>query len=120
MDTTRVNKTELLETLRANRAAHRANFEEALDAYRDRVVGWLEQRLDAARRGERVEMAFQSPIPEDFTREYDRAIRMLEMSLDDEIEISSRDFDQLVMDNWSWTPRFAANTMSYLAVEGDQ
>jgi hypothetical protein len=42
------------------------------------------------------------PEPQDHTIDYDRVIKMLEMSVDSLIELDEGAFDQYVMDNWSW------------------
>lgn len=40
------------------------------------------------------------PTISDNSAAYDHAIRMMELSVDTEIELSANEFDQYVMDNW--------------------
>lgn len=112
----KVKKQELIEALTANREGHRAKFLAAQEAYRARVIDILDQRLADARAGRQIDLTFYLPVPEDHTADYDRELRMLEMEVEDTVSLDSRLFDQLVMDNWAWSPAFAA-TNSVYAVE---
>jgi hypothetical protein len=47
--------------------------------------------------------------PSDHTKDYDRVVAMLEMSVDETIILDAHDFDQYVMDNWDCS-RFALST----------
>ena len=53
--------------------------------------------------------------PQDQTADYDRAIRMMEMSEDEIIEISELDFECYVLDNWAWKKNFLISNMGYSA-----
>lgn len=109
----RVRTEELLGILRANRDAHREIFNKAQVKYRERVIAELDQRLKDAREGRQIDMIIHLPVPEDHTSDYDAEIRMLEMSTTKEIKIRRHEFDNYVMDNWSWSRSFAANSISY-------
>lgn len=111
-----ITKSELRAVLVTNREGHREKFLAAQDAYRKRVIDILDARLEDARKGRDVDMHFRLPVPQDHTEDYDREIRMLDMEVGDTITLREHEFDQLVMDNWSWTPTFAA-TNSVYAVE---
>jgi len=50
----------------------------------------------------------------DQTRDYDRAIAMLEMSVEGEITVSEADFRTFVMDDWNWRSQFKHSNMAYL------
>jgi hypothetical protein len=110
-----VKKSALLDVLRANREQHRDIFLEAQHGYRERVVSVLDQRLNDAREGRKINLIFMFPEPEDHTEDYDREIRMLEMHTGDEVTIDSRLFDQIVMDRWGWKNSFASSTQQYLS-----
>ena len=111
-----INKIALRETLVKNRKNHRAKFLAAQKAYRARVIEILDSRLADAREGREIDMHFKMPVPQDHTSDYDMQIRMLDMEVGDEVTLRDHEFDQLVMDNWSWTPAFAATNAVY-AVE---
>jgi len=44
---------------------------------------------------------------------YKRAIRMLELSVEDIIEVEEDIFNQLVLDEWSWKNQFVNLTLLY-------
>jgi len=108
-----INKAELRAVLVQNRDGHRAKFLAAQDAYRKRVIDILDQRLADARAGRKINLASQLPTPEDYTSDYDREIRMLDMEVGETIVLDAHEFEQFVMDNWSWSPRFAATAAAY-------
>src|SRR5258708_7168929 len=107
LDEVRVTKEDLLKALQDNRAEHRQIFEEAIDAWHKSVQEKLAKMVEQAKRGpEHVELMVGLPRPEDHTKDYDRVIRMITMSKDDEFELSERDFAQFVMDEWGWQAAF--------------
>ncbi len=114
MDTVKVRVVELLKTVKENRDSHRALFLEAQRNYRQQMVKELDVMLGDARAGRKIRRAVSMPEPEDHTPDYDRVIRMLEMSVDDEVELHESDFSRYVLDQWEWARSFAANTMAYV------
>jgi len=54
-------------------------------------------------------------FPMNQTPEYDQAIRMLEMSVEDEVELTAGEFSQFVMDRWHWKQQFSATNSAYIA-----
>jgi len=112
-DTVVVQKDKLVETLTANRDAHRAIFEEALEGYKVRSIELLEEHIERIKKGKVERIIVSLPVPEDHTDDYDRALTSLEWSIFDEVELSMREFDQYVRDNWSWKGEFTATTSMY-------
>lgn len=108
-----VKKPELVAAVEKNRAGHRKIFEEALDGYKAKQVELLEAQLKRLRAGKRLTMSYYLPVPEDHTKDYDRVLRMLEMSLLDVVEISQEDFAKYVMDDWEWRRQFLASNSAY-------
>lgn len=113
MQIVRVKKTELLEKLKANRDEHRQIFLEALDGYHEAAMAALEERIKEAKENKRVNLFFTLEQPVDQTKEYDRVIKMLEMSVDDEVELTQQEFANYVMDDWSWMGQFLASNAQY-------
>ena len=120
MQSIKVSKATLLAVLVKNRAAHRAIFEEAMDGYRKEVIKQLDAQLNRAKAGKRVNLAFALYEPQDQTKDYDRAIGMLEMSLEDDILLAENDFKCYVLDDWSWKQKFLASNSTYSKMAGDQ
>lgn len=128
MENMHFKKSELLAVLKANRKRHYAIFLEACDGYTKKAVELIEQRLEMAKSGKRVGLSFSLAEPVNQTRDYDRAIKMLEMTTAATIVLSEGDFSQYVMDDWHWKRQFLASNMSYsetaasafVALSGDE
>jgi ribosomal protein S28E/S33 len=75
----------------------------------------LEKHIRAIKTGRVARVQVHIPEPQDYTREYDRALKMLEISVDDIIELDEETFAQFVMDDWDWKRQFLNSTASYSA-----
>lgn len=114
MEKITVDKAELLEILERNRDQHRAVFEEALTGFKEKVVKDLEQWIADIRAGRTVtDVRIIRLAPRDHTRDYDRAIEMIKMSLADTVELTEKDFQFYVQDDWGWQREFLANARTY-------
>ncbi len=113
MESVKIKKDELLAAIRENRTEHREVFEEALEGWRRAAQTQLEERLDALLHNRVPDIVFSLPAPQDQTKEYDKIIRMLEMSVDDIIELEEHQFAQYVMDDWSWKGRWSQSNSAY-------
>ena len=102
MKTVKVKRAELLTILVKNRDTHYENVIDLNHERIDTIVAWMESELN------NYKLADKKPSPKDFPEipdnvsTYDRAIKMMELSVDEEIELSEHEFDQYVMDNWSF------------------
>lgn len=115
METVKVKKSELLAKLKENRAEHREIFEEASAAFRREVIKVLDLRLEDARAGRRIRLRIDLTQPMDQTSEYDQAIAMCEMSVDNEITLSHEHFRCYILDKWHWRDQFIASNAEYSA-----
>lgn len=115
MDKIKVDKVELLKIVRKNREDHAKDYQEALIAYKEAAIKELERMLSAARNGD-IRHTIDVVKPREFLKDYDRAIEMVRMSVDTQIELSYQDFDQWVMNNWTWQESFKNSTGLYKAV----
>lgn len=113
MKEVKVRRSELLTVLETNRGLHQRIFEEALEGYRKKVIETLERQLAAARAGDRVPESIIIRRPVNQQAEYNRAIRMMEMSVEDEIVLSTNEFDAYVMDRWAWKQNFLSSNKMY-------
>lgn len=115
MDSITVDKARLLATLEANRTEHREMFDRAQVAYRVAVIKALDERLERAKNGDKIDVVIRMPEPKDYTEEFDRVISMLGWQEGDTVELDEHDFRRYVLNQWEWASQFAQNTMSYLA-----
>lgn len=118
MKAVNVNKTKLLELVRKNRDQHRAQYEKAFAGYRKECYEVLEANLKALQTDKAHIVRFREQPPEDHTDDYDRAIQMLEMSVDDVIELHASEFSNFVQDDWEWKERWSASNSSYISKSG--
>ena len=109
-----VKKNELLVALRTNRDAHYELFLKAQEGFKKKIVEALEQRIEAARKGRRIEMYINLSEPINKTDAYDTAIEMLEMDVRDEVELSREEFRNFVKDKWEWSGAALATNTSYV------
>ncbi len=113
MQSVKVKKSDLIDVLTKNRDTHRAEYQEALGLYRAAVVKHLEKLLEEVKSEKPFALHVRLPEPSDHTEDYDRELRMLDMSVDDVIELNVQDFDTFIMDNWDWKDSVSATNMFY-------
>lgn len=109
----RVDKNQVLTTLKANRENHRKIFEEALEGYRTEAIKQLDEHIKELKSGKPKRTYINVPYPEDHTEDYDTAIELLEMSVDNEIELDVETFKAFYKDAWGWKQQFLASNSGY-------
>ena len=113
-----MNKTTLLEAVKKNRTLHEANYKEACATFHKKVLERLQSMLQEAEVAA-VDEPFKIPqhvnlvVPMTQLKDYDRAIAMLENSIEDVIELDANEFNQYVLDEWHWKTAFTNSTMNY-------
>lgn len=115
MEKIKIRKETVLEILRENKAKHCIEFEEA-------IIGWISKakikltellaKLDTDQaRALKIELYLPRPVS--YEKEYDKAIKMIEYEIRDEVEISTQDFDKYFLDEWNWKENFLSNSGLY-------
>lgn len=120
MRTVTVKKARLLETLKANREIHAADFEITWDAFRERAkqrVDELLGQVHRARRGEHFDLSLGLVPPQDHSEDYDRAIEMVDWEVGDEVVLQEHEFQQYVQDEWGWKAQTALSNQTYTGSE---
>lgn len=118
-----VRKVELLSKLKLGLEKHQKAFEEATAGHVVAVRAFLTEALERANVGDvsNVHVPRSLESPGNFSKDFERAIAMIEMSVNDEIELDEQTFKQWVMGEWSWANSFEASTMAiggYLSSKG--
>ena len=108
-----IEKNNLLSAIRANREKHVKEFEETHAGYRVALVEELTKKLAEAKEGKRVGQHIEAAEPASHVKDYDRVIRMIEMSTAAEIIITEQQFSQYVLDEWGWQAAFKAMSARY-------
>ena len=115
------NKSDLLRKLHDNREEHLVAFKEARRGWLDAASRALNTRLarlaDAAETGDDLPDVFfgdiQNDTPRSFVKDYDCAIAMLEIHIEETITLSSEDVSRYVLDQWNWSEQFLGATAKY-------
>jgi hypothetical protein len=112
----KMNKGELLSIVRENKEKHIKEFNEAVEDYKTAALKVAEDNLALAQSGDVDKIAKIKGMPQkpnSFEDSYTRAIRMLELSVDEFIEVEEHIFNQLVLDEWTWKQNFVASSALY-------
>lgn len=116
MNAIKMKRLELLEIVSANKEKHIADFVEAIADYKALVLKISTANLKLAKTGDLEEFKNMKPTPAapvSYEDSYKRAVRMLELSVDDIIEVEEDVFNQLVLDEWHWKRTFSAGNAFY-------
>lgn len=126
--TTTMNRLELLEKLRTNRAEHKQIIAEAIVGFYANAVAQLQDALDQAKASQAALKAGEPPrasgrknvhvsleVPRDMTKAYDTVISMMESNVEQTVKLSASEYRMLVMDEWDWSHQFLVLNSSYSA-----
>lgn len=106
LSTVRVDKNSLLNKLIENRKNHKAVYEKALEKWRLKTIKVLNNELEKVKNRKEYQPIIYVQKPNNYTKYYDSTIDLLQASLDDEFELTSKEFSQYVRDEWSWKEAF--------------
>lgn len=116
MNSVKLNRNELLGIVRQNKEKHVKEFVDAVNDFKLAVLKISQDNLKLAEEQDITSIGKIKSIPAfptSYAKSYDKAIRMLELSVDTEIELESHDFDQLVLDEWQWKQSFSTMNSTY-------
>ena len=116
MEKVKVKKAELQDILKKNLEAHKKAFEKAEADYKVAASGLLKEMLADLEAGKSIDRYLKIEEPDNHERDYERALKMLEMSVDETIEISVLEFSRFVEDDWAWKMGFSASNHTLSAV----
>lgn len=106
-----VKKSDLLTKLKENRTQNVVVYRDALVKYRKKAGERLASTLKKIEAGRKFNLSFADiPKPVSYEKEYDKVIGLLEMSVEDETEITSNEYSCYVLDDWTWKNHFFMNS----------
>lgn len=116
MRSVKIDKKKLLAIVRENKEKHINDYNESVEDFKALAVKITNANLELVNTGDlakisRVKSIPQAPVSHE--KEYERAIRMLELSVEKEIEVAEDIFNQLVLDEWAWKNQFIASASLY-------
>lgn len=120
MTAIKCEETELLTVLEKNRENHHAIFLEAQEGYRTLAIAEIEHMLEDARGGKKFARVLTLTVPMDQTKDYDMAIGMLRMSVDEYVTLEEEDYKCYVLDQWRWKQQFSTSNRGYSKSLRDQ
>lgn len=119
MNSVKVDRKKLLKIVTENKEKHITDFNESVEDYKAAVIKLAEANLELVKTGDLEQIARCKPMPGkpvSYENNYTRAIRMLELSVDKEIDVEEDVFNQLVLDEWAWKNAFVASASLYKSI----
>jgi hypothetical protein len=112
MNTVKVNVYNLLEKLESNLGKHKMEYDDMMLNYKLQSIAALQVSLNNFTT-DIFEFAVTPRKPVEHIKDYQRAILMLQMSVEEIIELTEREFSELVMDEWQWKHEFEMTKTLY-------
>jgi hypothetical protein len=119
----KVRRNDLLTELRKNREQHIRDYKEACEGYReqairriDEIAADLRKKIHDLKEGQTIaimNVVFGLNAPVSHEKSYDQIIKMVEMSVDDEIVLTAGQFACFVMDDWEWKAEWTGSMAQY-------
>jgi hypothetical protein len=109
-----VEKAKLLEAVKKNREAHRGIFLKAMEGFKKAYIAELERMSQAVIANKEMQLHIALEMPQDHTKDYDKAIAQLEWDTAEVIPINHQQFNNFVLDEWGWSQQFSTSNAAYL------
>ena len=107
MESITVKTDDLLVKLQENKNLHVTEYKNLTALYRKSLIEKFNDTLELLDTENvdvyDIELHFGLPIPQDHSNDYDNAIAMLEMTTQEEIQLSESDFMKFVRNQWNWS-----------------
>lgn len=114
MKNLKFTKEFVLVSLKTNRAEHSKIYNEAMAKYKDDALAQLNLTMKKINAGEKFQLWFKLHEPVQHLKEYDRAISMLENSIEaDHVELTPEEYSQYIQDDWQWQHDFLTSNSIY-------
>lgn len=111
-----VGVSDLIATVVGNRAKHIQDYSVALERFHEAAKDALYGRITQVVKKTVKDLRFDLPIPESHVDDYDRVIKMLEMTSNagqNTVVLSEGEQESYVMDNWGWKRMFTETSTFY-------
>lgn len=109
----KVKTSDLLTKIKENREKHITEFEKAEKGFMIDSEQRLKKALKEVRAGKKPERVISFEKPESHAKDYDAIIDMLEMTVDEELDITYEQFQRYARDQWDWTEKFQTLSAVY-------
>jgi len=111
----KVNKADLITAIASNRNEHIKKYNDAIAGYKTKLIEKLKEAMELAIQDKELITAIIMPAPKPINHksDYDLAIGMLDMSVEEIVEISDDQYRNFILDDWSWKSSFSTSSASY-------
>lgn len=114
MNEVKVEKQRLLGELEKNLDQHSRELEELKTERQKAVLNYFESEKQKVQSDSKYQPEIKSfPMPESHIKDYKKVIKMVEMSVENEIVLTDRQFSEYVMDDWNWKVGFNLTKSMY-------
>jgi len=112
-----VNRKKIISILQKNHKDHVIEYNETIEAWHIKAKEILAKRLDIFKTKninyKDLNLSFQLPKPECYANQYKEAIGFLELSVDENIELTVEQYQVFVLDKWGWMNGFKNLSSTY-------
>jgi hypothetical protein len=116
MNSVKIDRDQLKTIVLENKQKHIAEYTEAVNDYKTAVLKIAKDNLKLAQTTDMDKFKQIKSVPtppQSYENDYNRAIRMLELSVETVIELEDEIFNQLVLDEWNWKFNFSLSNTTY-------
>ena len=113
MESILVNKEDLIKTLEHNLEMHIETFEEIRKKFLEHVIERAEEDISLAKQDKFPKIRHNLPVPENHSKDYNRAINMLKMDVRNEVNLTEEQYAQFIDNDWAWQRSFTSTTEFY-------
>jgi hypothetical protein len=114
MNEVKVSTKDLMSVITNNRTNHLNKLNVAVAKWREDVACVLRKNLDIVERNSSEKMDRTPDRPESHIGDYDRALKMLAMSVDQSVTLTSEQFQCFVEDEWNWKRSWRLSNSKYI------
>lgn len=108
-----VERSQLIDILSKNKAKHVETYQKALIGFKIKYQKVISDMLEKSHKNKFImRIALEAPFSHE--QDYEKAIQMINLSVRNEIELTQKDFENYVLDNWSWSSHFFSNSSNYI------
>lgn len=105
------------ETLKKNLEIHEREYKELVVKNTIHIQEALQEALSEISSGKEVDLTkvhkAENAKPKNYAKEYRKVISMLEVTTQEELELTVSEFDCYMNDNWDWKDSFTLNKTFY-------
>ncbi len=107
------NKEDVLKVLRDNLVRHKQIVAEAKEGFLKEAERLLTEKLAVVKAGKIKVLSVGLSTPADYSYEYETAIKMLELSIEPTLEMTTEMVQCYMEDRWQWQRQFTTTNSAY-------